>query len=117
MTSIYQIILGLVALLFISNGLIKFFSKESKQTLFKLFSVIIIWGIIFAFSVFPQATHVVSKKLGFGENLNTLIFTGFVAVFIILFKLLNIIEKLERNISEIVRKEALGRLKNNPKEE
>jgi hypothetical protein len=47
---------------------------------------------------------------GLGENLNTLIFIGFVAVFVMIFKIINIIERIEKNISEIVRKEALGHL-------
>lgn len=109
--SIYQIVLGIVALFFLSDGITKFIKREKSQTLFKLAATIIIWGGIFIFSLLPQLTHTISKGLGLGENLNTLIFIGFMMIFIILFKIINIIERIERNISEIVRKEALSKLK------
>ena len=108
--SIYQIILGLVALAFIINGLLKFLKRAQGQTFFKLAVTIFIWGAVFAFALFPRASHTISEKIGLGENLNTLIFIGFVVIFLILFKMLNIIERAERNISEIVRKEALDKL-------
>lgn len=108
--SIYQITLALVAFLFLSNGVFKFIKRERSQTFFKLFITLTIWGSIFFFSLFPKTAQELSNTLGLGGNLNTLIFIGFVVIFMILFKLLNIIEKLEHNISEIVRKEALERL-------
>ena len=110
--SIYQIILALISLLFLTNGFLKFIKRENNQTVFKFISIIIIWGGILLFTIFPNATRIISVKLGMGENLNTLIFIAFVFIFIIIFKLLNIIERLEKNISEIVRKEALKDLKN-----
>lgn len=111
--SIYQIILGLIALTFIINGVLKFFKKEQGQTFFKFFITIFIWGSIFIFAIFPKLSHMLSQKIGLGENLNTLIFIGFVVVFAILFKMLNVLERTERNVSEIVRKEALSKLEKN----
>lgn len=108
--SIYQITLALVAFLFLSSGAMKFIRRERSQTFFKLFLTLVIWGAIFFLSIFPKTAQEFSSTIGLGENLNTLIFIGFVIIFIIIFKLLNIIEKLERNLSEIVRKEALERL-------
>ncbi len=106
--SIYQIILALVATIFIGSGIAKFIRHERSQTIFKLVVSTVIWGSILTFSLFPKASFSVSKAVGLGENLNTLIFIGFVVVFVILFKLLNLIERLERNLSELVRKEALS---------
>lgn len=108
--SIPQIIIALLALLFILNSIKKFAKRKKGQTFFRLFFNLTIWIIILFFSIYPKTAHILSRKMGFGENLNTLIFIGFIIVFIILFKIINKIERVERNISEIVRKEALTKL-------
>lgn len=108
--SIYQILLGFISAIFLFGSLLKYFSKERNQSFFKFFASIAIWGSLFSFALFPEVAYIISEKIGLGENLNTLIFIGFVIVFIAIFKLLSIVERLERNISEIVRKEALSRL-------
>ncbi|PIP26902.1 MAG: hypothetical protein COX30_04760 [Candidatus Moranbacteria bacterium CG23_combo_of_CG06-09_8_20_14_all_39_10] len=108
--SILQIIVALTALAFLLTGIFKYIKRQRSQTFFKLMASVIIWGSIFVFSIFPSITHSLSAKLGFGESLNTLIFIGFVIIFIILTKIINIIERIEKNISEIVRKEALSKI-------
>ena len=105
-----NLILVIVAGLFLVNGAIKFFKRKERQTLFKLLSYLGVWGSILAFGLFPHLSRSISQFMGFGDNLNTLIFFGFVLVFIALFKLVNSVERLERNISEIVRREALEKL-------
>lgn len=109
---LHQLILATISLLFICNGITKFIKREGKQTLLKLIFTVFIWANIFIFSIFPDSTHILSEKIGLGENLNTLIFIGFFIVFVIIFKLINMIEKIERNISKIIRKEALSKLNN-----
>jgi hypothetical protein len=108
--SVANLALVLVASLFMVKGVIRFFKREERQTFFKLASYLVVWGTILTFGLFPHVTRTISQRLGFGENLNTLIFFGFVIVFIALFKLVNAVERLERNISEIVRREALEKL-------
>jgi len=115
MLTLPQIILAFIAFVFLASSILKFLRKEKSQTLFKLFSNVFVWGGVLFFSLFPRFTHQLSQKLGFGESLNTFIFIGFVIVFIILFKILNILERTERNVSEIVRKEALAKLEKNIK--
>lgn len=108
--SFYQIILAIIAIIFLLTGLVKFAGQQRSQTFFKFIVTLIVWGGILMFSVSPRTSYTVSELLGLGQNLNTLIFIGFVVIFIIIFRLLNVIERLERNISEIVRKEALEKL-------
>lgn len=84
-----------------------FIRKEQGQSFFKLLMTISIWGGISYTAFFPEKIRLLSQQLGFGESLNTLIFFGFVIVFIIIFRLIAIIEKMEKSTTEIVRKEAL----------
>jgi hypothetical protein len=105
--SVYQILLSLLAIFYIVNIFLKFVRRESRQTFVKFFFSELIWVSMLILSIFPNLPTNVSRGLGFGENLNTLIFIGFVIVFIILFKLLSVVEKLEMSITELVRKEAL----------
>ncbi len=105
--SFFQWLLIVVALFFIVDRVKKFFKKEYKQTFLKFIFSLIIWGGVLFFSLFPDVARQLSMKLGLGENLNVLIFFGFVIVFIIIFKILEIVERNERNITEIVRKNAL----------
>lgn len=113
--SIYQIILSLISLVFISNQAYKFFKREGGQTFFKFITLELTWIAILILTLMPGLSRSISHALGFGENLNTLIFIGFVLVFIMIFKLLSIIERLENNLSEMVRKEALDDLKRKKK--
>jgi hypothetical protein len=99
-----------VAALYLVRGTLRFFRREERQTFFKFFSYVAVWGAILTFGLFPQTSRSLSIRLGFGDNLNTLVFLGFVVVFVALFKLINAVEGLERNISEIVRREALQQL-------
>ena len=105
--SIYQIILIIISSYFIFNRIVKVVRKEKNQSLFKLFLTLCIWGAVLIFSIFPSFSHSVSYVLGLGSNLNSLIFIGFIIIFIIIFKLITIIEEQERSITEIIRREAL----------
>lgn len=109
-TGLLQIVVALVASMFIVNGAAKYTRRERNQTLFKLVASVVVWGSVACLSLFPSWAHAISERAGFGENLNTLIFIGFIVVFAILFKLLAIIERLEMNLSELVRKDALAQL-------
>jgi len=91
----------------IGRRIVGFIRKEQGQSLFKLMMTVSIWGGISYVAFFPVQIRQISRQLGFGENLNTFIFFGFVVVFVIFFKLLSILEKNERLLTEIIRKEAL----------
>lgn len=109
--TLYQIGLVIFALYILIDRTVKFVKKETRQTLFKYLSTVILWIVLTVIAVFPRSSHYLSDKLGRGDNVNTLIYIGFIVVFAVIFKLLAIIERLERNITEIVRKEALREFK------
>ena len=106
--SVIQIILAIIASYFLLNRTMRFMRKERTQTGFKLITTCIVWGGVLFTSLFPTEVHNLSRRLGFGENLNTLIFFGFVVVFIVLFKLLSSIEKLEKSLTDIKKRSTEG---------
>lgn len=109
--TIFQILVILVAIAFFINTTAKFLKGEHGQTIFKFILSIFVWGSVAIFALFPQAGLLLSTSFGLGNNLNTLIFIGFVVVFAILFKFMNALERTERTLSEIVRKEALKEIR------
>lgn len=109
--TIYQIGLAFVASFIIGQRLLRFIRRERTQSLFKLLTVIVVWGSIGAVALFPEIAHFVRVKMGFGENFNTIIFIAFVILFSLFFRLLSIIERLETNMTELIRKEALKEVK------
>ena len=113
--SIYQIGLSCIAVLFLVDGVVKIIKKGPRQSFVKSTAIIGIWSTILAFTIYPEITHIISQKLGLGENLNTLIFLGFIIVFILIFRLIHMIDQLEQSITEIVRAEALHDLREEKK--
>lgn len=105
--NIYQIIIALVSALMIFASFKKIMKGEVRQTFMKFFMTVFVWAGILTFSLFPRLANEISRETGMGENLNTLIFLAIVVIFIIQFRILNITEKLEQSISELVREEAL----------
>jgi len=105
------ILIGL-ALFFIVDRFLRFIKKETGQSFYKLFSTLLIWGAVLIISIFPDFAYFISSKLGMGKNLNTLIFFGFVVVFMILFRILAAIEKIEKEITKIVREMGMKSFKN-----
>lgn len=109
--NIYQIIIALVSALMIFASFKKIMKGEARQTFMKFFMTVFVWVGILTFSLFPGLANEISKRSGMGENLNTLIFLAIVVIFIIQFRTLNITEKLEQSISELVREEALKNIR------
>ncbi len=105
---LYQVVVVVIASVMIFQGIKEFVKREAGQTVLKLMVRLIVWGGMALISVYPNFSWYLSKIIGIEDNINAVIVTGFLFVFLIIFKLLSAIEKLEQNISEITRKEALN---------
>jgi len=105
--TIYQIILAVISVIIISQRTIRFLRREKAQSLFKYLTFTFIWGGIALIALFPDIAHWIRRTFGFGDNFNTLIFIAFVILFVLFFRLMSIIERIESQITDIVRKEAL----------
>jgi hypothetical protein len=111
---IYQIVIICISSVMLFQGAKEFFKRETGQTFLKFAVRMIVWGGMAVVAVFPNSTMIVAKLLGIEGNINAIILTGFLLVFLLIFKLLSAIEKIEQNISELTRKEALSHLADPP---
>ena len=108
--SLYQIIILSISVIMLFLGTKDFVKRETGQTFLKFIVRVIVWGGMGVIAVYPNSTEIVAKILGFKENINAVIILGFLLVFMLIFKLLSAIEKVEQNISELTRREALSHL-------
>ncbi len=105
-----RFIIFLISFFIVAKAFYLYFLRVKSYTVIKTATIVFIWAGIGIVALFPDIAYYISRKLGFGENLNTLIFLGFIVVFVLIFRILRIIESIEKAITEIVRKEALKKI-------
>jgi hypothetical protein len=108
--SLYQIIVVSISSVMLFFGFRDFFRRRAGQTLLKLSVRIIVWGGMALVAIYPNFTLFLARLIGMEGNINAVILTGFLLIFLLIFKLLSAIEKLEQSISELTRKDALKNL-------
>jgi len=107
---LYQIVIVGISSVMLFQGIKEFIKREAGQTFLKLMVRLIVWGGMALVAVYPYFTTLMARLIGIEDNINAVILTGFLLVFLLIFKLLSAIEKIEQNVSELTRKEALGEL-------
>lgn len=108
---LYQIIIVILSVIMIYQGVSNFLTGKSNQTLWKLFIRIAVWGGMSFIAIFPAFTNMLAKIVGLQGNMNAVILTGFILVFLMIFKLLSAIERLEQQISVFTRNDSLKEIK------
>ena len=109
---LYQIIVVGISVFMIYTGTRNLIRRKTGQTLYKLFIRIFVWGGMTLIAIFPQATNILAELVGLKGNINAVILSGFLLIFLMIFKLLSAIERIEQNISELTRKESLKSISN-----
>ena len=104
---LYQVVVVAISSVMLFQGIKEFVKRETGQTLLKLLVRLIVWGGMAVVAIYPNFTYYLSRIIGIEDNITAVIVTGFLFVFLIIFKLLSAIEKLEQNVSELTRRESL----------
>lgn len=107
---LYQIVILLIAAVMVSQGIQRYAKGETGQTLFKLLVRLSVWGGMVIIVLFPNISNLLANVIGIQGNINAVILTGFILVFLMIFKLLSAIERLEQQISLLTRTDALEKL-------
>ncbi len=104
---LYQVVVVVISSVMLFQGIKEFVKREAGQTVLKLLVRLVVWGGMALVAIYPNFTYSLSKLVGIEDNITAVIVTGFIFVFLIIFKLLSAIEKLEQNMSELTRRESL----------
>lgn len=91
--------------------------KRAKQTVISwreamLWSVL--WIVAALVILLPDSTSVVARLFGVGRGVDIVIYASITLLFVLVFKAFLTLDRLERSLTDVVRKEALREL---PKEE
>lgn len=111
--ALYQIVIIVLALLMISQGIKNFFKHESGQTFLKLAVRILVWGGMAVVVAFPGVSNTIANTIGIQGNINAVILTGFLLVFLMIFKILSAVERLEQQITTVTREKTIKEISEN----
>ncbi len=104
---LYQIVILFLAAAMLYQGVNNFMKGKDHQTVLKLAVRIVVWGGMVTIVLFPHFSNTLAKIIGIQDNINAVVLTGFILVFLIVFKLLSAIEQLEQKITILTRQETL----------
>lgn len=110
---IYQyigIIIGIVGIIY---TFIRF--RESKMSPGMLLIWTLIWIILIVLSIFPAGTGFFADLTGIGRGLDVILILGLIGCYYLIFRIYNMIENIEQEITTLVREMALQRENKNPK--
>ncbi len=107
---LYQIAVTGISVFMIYVGLQKYLRSGASQSFLKLLVRIIVWGGMSLVALSPSITNVVARFIGLEGNINAVILIGFLLVFLMIFKILSVVERIEVDISRLTRQEALKQI-------
>lgn len=108
--TIYQIIVIFISSYFIVDRIKKRIAKEPRQSFLKVTTTIVLWSTVILVTLIPEIFDHVVTLVGLEKNGNSVLGIVLIFLLILFFKMLSIIERIENNITELVRKEALKNL-------
>lgn len=107
----YQAVIVGIALFMIWQGGTQYLHQEGGQTFFKFSVRLVVWGGMATIALFPTLSNDLAAFIGIEGNVNAVIMVGFILVFLMIFKLLSAIERVEDQITFLTRKETLNEIR------
>ncbi|HEY0196028.1 MAG TPA: DUF2304 family protein [Methanobacterium sp.] len=98
------IIIGIVGIIY---TFIRF--RESKMSLGMLLIWSIVWIVLIGLSIFPEATGYFASLTGIGRGLDVILILGLIGCYYLIFRIYNMMENIEQEITHIAREMALQR--------
>lgn len=111
--SIIQILVLGIALTYTARSISLFKSSLTRAGKIRTSFFLIVWLMIALFALFPVLARKISDLLTSGENLNTLIFLAITLLLVLSYKITLKIEKIDKELTKLVREQALSKIKKN----
>ena len=70
------------------------------------------WALVLTAVIYPKSTDEIAKIVGVGRGADLLVYISIFVLFFVIFKIFVKLEKIERDITKIIRKIALDEKKN-----
>jgi hypothetical protein len=103
---IYQWLVPLIGLIYIGRTFIQF--RKGKRTIRGTIVWMIFWVVIIVLAVIPNpVSHKMAEVLGFRSNINAVIFVALGLLFLLVFYLSSSLDRMERQMTELVRQLAI----------
>lgn len=105
----FQIIVLIAILIILFKAGKRFFKKEISFLLFLIWAIV--WLGVGAITVFPVIIENAAVYLGIGRGVDLVTYVSIIVIFYVLFKIIIKQNKLEKNITEMVRNIAVNNKK------
>ncbi|MDP1552453.1 MAG: DUF2304 family protein [Methanobacteriaceae archaeon] len=110
---IYQPIGVIIGVLGLIISIIRF--KSGKSSAGMLGFWILVWAITIVISIYPDSTTFFANLFGIGRGLDFILIIAILGCYYLIFKIYNMIEQVESEITELVRQIALNNENENNK--
>lgn len=110
---IYQPIGVIIGILGLIISIIRFRSGKSSAGMLGFW--ILVWAITIVISIFPDSTTFFANLFGIGRGLDFILIIAILGCYYFIFKIYNMIEQVESEITELVRQIALNNENENNK--
>lgn len=100
-----QIIILVFILFVLSRTILRF--KKGDITLKELIGWFLFWLIVMAAVIWPKNTDVLAKLVGVSRGADLLVYLSIVVIFFVIFKIIVKLQKIDKEITKIVREVTL----------
>ncbi|MBI4814174.1 MAG: DUF2304 family protein [Methanobacterium sp.] len=112
---LYQYIGLIIGIIGIIVTFLRF--KDGKMSLNMLLVWSVIWILLIVFSIYPDTTTLLASITGIGRGLDLILIIGLIGCYYFIFKIYNIMENIEEEITHLVREIALEKGRSEDKKE
>ncbi|MCL2156867.1 MAG: DUF2304 family protein [Methanobrevibacter sp.] len=106
---LYQILVVFIAIIAVLLVFNRYHSRKTSLQTFILWSIL--WILLAIFAIVPDSITFFANFIGIGRGLDLILIFGLIFVYYLVFRLYLKIEKIDQDITEIVRKVAFDKEK------